>query len=116
MPRAASGREGSAGEEFADGGGDRHRADAAVALRQTPPPPPDHLFEALRYLTAHAATTIDDKHIMRRAHQVLAPAATEHSGAGSDMISFGPASQLLYKLTASMNNNKHPDTMAGPSV
>ena len=75
------------------------RADAAVALQQIPEPPPDHLFEALWCLTARAAIALDDRDTMRRAHVVLAPAAAEHAGAGSGMLSLGPVSGLLDELT-----------------
>jgi DNA-binding SARP family transcriptional activator len=75
------------------------RADAAVALQQIPEPPPDHLFEALWCLTARAAIALDDRDTMRRAQVVLAPAAAEHAGAGSGMLSLGPVSGLLDELT-----------------
>ena len=75
------------------------RADAAGALQQIPEPPPDHLFEALWCLTARAAIALDDRDTMRRAHVVLAPAAAEHAGAGSGMLSLGPVSGLLDELT-----------------
>jgi hypothetical protein len=75
------------------------RADAAVALQQIPEPPPDHLFEALWCLTARAAIALDDRDTMRRAYVVLAPAAAEHAGAGSGMLSLGPVSGLLDELT-----------------
>ncbi|WP_326551775.1 AfsR/SARP family transcriptional regulator [Micromonospora sp. NBC_01813] len=80
-----------------------HRdADAAAALRQTPDPPADLLFEALWCLTAQAAIAVDDHTVMQRARTVLAPAAGELAGAGSGMLTAGPVACHLDQLDAAL--------------
>lgn len=77
-------------------------ADAAVALRRTPDPPRDLLFEALWGLTARAAVTLADRPAMRRARAALAPAAGELAGAGSGMLTLGPVADELDRLDAAL--------------
>jgi hypothetical protein len=76
------------------------RGEAAAALRRTPDPPRDLLYEALWSLIARAAIALDDHDTMRRAHQELAPAAGELAGAGSGLLTFGPVSDYLTALDA----------------
>jgi DNA-binding SARP family transcriptional activator len=71
------------------------RPGAALALRGVPQPPPDHMLEALWSLTAHAALALDDAAALRRAHAALAPAAAEHAGAGTGLLTFGPVAEFL---------------------
>jgi hypothetical protein len=76
------------------------RADAAAALRRTPDPPRDLLYEALWCLTAHAAIALDDRVMMQRAKTELTPAAKELAGAGSGMLTVGPVAHVLDHLAA----------------
>ncbi|MEU0282410.1 BTAD domain-containing putative transcriptional regulator [Streptomyces sp. NPDC006195] len=75
------------------------RRDAAgTALRESPDPPPDLLFEALWCLTARAAVALGDRETMRRARSELTPAAAELAGAGSGLLSLGPVAGYLDEL------------------
>ncbi|AVT34146.1 SARP family transcriptional regulator [Plantactinospora sp. BC1] len=78
-------------------------ADAAVALRRTPEPPHDLLFEALWCLTGQAAIALGDRAVLERAHAVLAPAAAELAGAGSGMLTAGPVAEHLYRLGTALD-------------
>ncbi|GAA2724853.1 AfsR/SARP family transcriptional regulator [Actinocorallia aurantiaca] len=78
------------------------REDAATALRETPDPPRDLLFEAMWCLTAHAAVSVGDTETMERAHRELAPAASELAGAGSGLLTLGPVSRYLDDLSAAL--------------
>ncbi|MBF9130229.1 winged helix-turn-helix domain-containing protein [Plantactinospora sp. S1510] len=78
-------------------------ADAAAALRRTPDPPRDLLFEALWCLTAQAAIALGDRTAMERARSELTPAANELAGAGSGMLTIGPVSHHLDRLVAALN-------------
>ena len=81
----------------------RDREDAAAeALRGTPYPPHDLLFEALWVLTARAAITLGDRDVMRRALAELTPAEGEIAGAGSGMLTVGPVSRHLDDLAAAL--------------
>ncbi|SCG57184.1 DNA-binding transcriptional activator of the SARP family [Micromonospora siamensis] len=77
-------------------------ADAARALRRTPQPPRDLLFEALWVLTGEAAIRLDDRARMRRARDELTPAVGELAGAGSGMLTVGPVAHHLDRLTAAL--------------
>lgn len=77
------------------------RAEAATALRQTPDPPRDLLFEALWCLTAQAAIALGDQPLAKRAYQELKPAANELAGAGSGMLTVGPVARHLADLASS---------------
>ncbi|WP_281941074.1 AfsR/SARP family transcriptional regulator [Micromonospora sp. AKA38] len=79
-------------------------ADAAVALRRTPAPPPDLLLEALWCLTGRAAVALGDRAAMRRARAALAPAAHEVAGAGSGMLTAGPVAAHLDRLDAAIGS------------
>ncbi|TDD27787.1 SARP family transcriptional regulator [Actinomadura sp. KC06] len=79
-------------------------SEAAAALRKTPEPPRDLLFEAMWCLTARAAIAVDDRDLMRRAHSELAPAAAELAGAGSGLITLGPVSHYLDDLNAALDH------------
>jgi hypothetical protein len=71
------------------------RADAAAALRDVPDPPADLLLEALWCLTAAAAVALGDRRTLARARVQLAPAAEEHAGAGSGVLTLGPVARYL---------------------
>ncbi|MFE9005011.1 BTAD domain-containing putative transcriptional regulator [Streptomyces sp. NPDC007875] len=75
------------------------RAEAAAALRAVPEPPRDLLLEALWCLTGRAAIAVGDRATMARARTALAPAAAELAGAGSGLLTLGPASRHLADLT-----------------
>ncbi len=79
--------------------------DAAEALRGTPYPPHDLLFEALWCLTAQAAIALGDRDTMRRAHDALVPAAGEIAGAGSGMLTVGPVSRHLDELADALRSS-----------
>ncbi|MEW2374962.1 BTAD domain-containing putative transcriptional regulator [Micromonospora sp. NPDC047812] len=81
-------------------------ADAHAALRQTPDPPRDLLFEALWCLTAQAAIALDDRTAMKRARIELTPAANELAGAGSGMLTVGPVSRHLDDLDAALSRSR----------
>ncbi|ADI06409.1 transcriptional regulator, SARP family protein [Streptomyces bingchenggensis BCW-1] len=78
------------------------RDEAAAALRETPDPPRDLLFEALWCLTARAAVAVGDRETMERAHRELAPAAAELAGAGSGLLTLGPVSTYLGELATAL--------------
>ncbi|MEU7620061.1 BTAD domain-containing putative transcriptional regulator [Micromonospora rifamycinica] len=80
------------------------RAEAAVALRRIPEPPPDLLFEALWCLTAQGAITVGDRSVMQRARVALAPAAAELAGAGSGMLTVGPVAHHLGGLATALGH------------
>jgi DNA-binding SARP family transcriptional activator len=79
------------------------RPQAAAALRRTPEPPGGLLLEALWALTARAAIALGDREAMARARSALAPAEHELIGAGSGMLTAGPASRLLGELDAALH-------------
>ncbi|WP_121433415.1 AfsR/SARP family transcriptional regulator [Actinomadura pelletieri] len=72
--------------------------EAAAALRATPEPPRDLLFEAMWCLTARAAMAVGDRETMARAHDELAPAVAELAGAGSGLLTLGPVSGYVHDL------------------
>lgn len=80
-------------------------ADAAAALRRTPQPPRDLLFEALWCLTARAAIMLGDRTMSQRARTELAPAAGELAGAGSGMLTVGPVAHHLDDLAAALGRD-----------
>ncbi|MDH2425952.1 BTAD domain-containing putative transcriptional regulator [Sphaerisporangium sp. TRM90804] len=82
------------------------RAEAAAALRRTPEPPRDLLFEALWCLTARAAVAVGDRETMGRAYDELAPAAAELAGAGSGLLTLGPVSTHLDALTTALGRSR----------
>ncbi|GAA1752350.1 AfsR/SARP family transcriptional regulator [Luedemannella helvata] len=81
-------------------------ADAAAALRRTPEPPRDLLFEALWCLTAQAAIALGDRTAMTRARTELAPAAGELAGAGSGMLTVGPVAHHVDQLSAALGRTR----------
>ncbi|TDC67075.1 SARP family transcriptional regulator [Micromonospora sp. KC207] len=81
-------------------------ADAAAALRQTPDPPRDLLFETLWCLTAQAAIALNDRTAMKRARTELTPAANELAGAGSGMLTIGPVAHHLDQLVAALSRTR----------
>lgn len=81
------------------------RPEAATALRATPAPPRDLLYEAMWTLTARAALALDDAPAMRRAHAALAPAAGELSGAASGLLTLGPVDGHLRDLAAALRKS-----------
>jgi DNA-binding SARP family transcriptional activator len=76
------------------------RREAAAAVRRIPEPPRDLLFEALWCLAAEAALAVGDQEVMARARAELAPAAAELAGAGSGLLTLGPVSGYLDRLSA----------------
>ncbi|MFG1964733.1 BTAD domain-containing putative transcriptional regulator [Nonomuraea sp. NPDC049028] len=80
---------------------DRRHA-AAAALRLTPDPPRDLLYEALWCLTARAAIAVGDRETMERAHTELTPAAAELAGAGSGLLTLGPVATHLDDLATAL--------------
>jgi DNA-binding SARP family transcriptional activator len=74
------------------------REEAAAALRRTPVPPGDLLTEAMWALTGRAAIDLGDKAMMEKVEAALTPASGELAGAGSGMLTLGPASRLLDAL------------------
>ncbi|MEO3925679.1 BTAD domain-containing putative transcriptional regulator [Micromonosporaceae bacterium B7E4] len=83
--------------------------DAAVALRRTPEPPHDLLFEALWCLTGQAAIMLDDRAMLARAHAALAPAVHELAGAGSGMLTAGPVAEHLDRLGVALGRTAARD-------
>jgi DNA-binding SARP family transcriptional activator len=81
-------------------------ADAAAALRHTPNPPRDLLFEALWCLVAQAAIVLNDRTAMERARTALTPAANELAGAGSGMLTIGPVSHHLDHLATALSRTR----------
>ncbi len=81
------------------GGGRRDAARAA--LRAVPDPPRDLMCEVLWCLVARAAVAVDDREAMRRARTALLPAAGEEA-AGSGLLTTGPVSAHLDRLTAAL--------------
>ncbi|BCJ68520.1 BTAD domain-containing putative transcriptional regulator [Polymorphospora rubra] len=77
-------------------GGDDARARAL--LRALPQPPPDHLLEVRWCLAGEAAVATGDRDLARRAHAALEPAAGEHVGAGSGLLTLGPTARWLDRL------------------
>ena len=78
------------------------RAEAAAALRRTPEPPRDLLYEALWCLTGRAAVALDDRVLIERAYTELTPAAGELAGAGSGMLTAGPVADHLDRLAIAL--------------
>ncbi|MET7641333.1 BTAD domain-containing putative transcriptional regulator [Streptomyces sp. NPDC005438] len=68
---------------------------AADAVRQAPPPTPDHLHEALWCALRVAALRTGVDEVAAAAHEALRPAAREHAGAGSGLLTFGPVARYL---------------------
>ncbi|MFE9684622.1 BTAD domain-containing putative transcriptional regulator [Streptomyces sp. NPDC006285] len=71
------------------------RTEARTALRALPEPPRDHLYEACCALEAEAARRLDDRAVRERARERLRPAAAEHAGAGSGLLTLGPVERYL---------------------
>lgn len=64
-------------------------------LRAAPAPPPDHLAELRWALLGIAADRCADRSTARQVHRALSPARGELLGAGTGMLSLGPAGALL---------------------
>ncbi|GAB3859836.1 BTAD domain-containing putative transcriptional regulator [Dactylosporangium cerinum] len=75
-----------------------HPAEALAALRALPPSPHDALLEARLCLAARAAVALDDRPTMRALRAALLPAAAEHAGAQSGVLTFGPVAGYLDAL------------------
>jgi hypothetical protein len=85
----------------------RHRhAEAATALRRLPEPPRDLMYEAMWCLTGRAAIAVDDRDTMRRAYTELTPAAAEHAGAGSGLLTLGPVAKHLDDLATALQHHR----------
>lgn len=81
--------------------GEGRRDAARAALRAVPDPPRDLMCEVLWCLVARAAVAVDDREAMRRARTALLPAAGEEA-AGSGLLTTGPVSAHLDRLTAAL--------------
>lgn len=78
------------------------RGEAAEALRRIPDPPRDLLQEVMWCLAGRAATALEDRETMERAHAELVPAAGELAGAGSGLLTLGPVARHLDDLTSAL--------------
>jgi DNA-binding SARP family transcriptional activator len=70
-------------------------AEARTALAAVPPPPRDHMQEALWCLTARAAVRLGEPGIAAEAAAALRDARAEHAGAASGMLTLGPVARYL---------------------
>lgn len=70
-------------------------------LHAAPAPPPDHLAELRWALLGEAAVRLEDSHTGRAVRRALAPASRELIGAGTGMLSLGPATTLLARIARS---------------
>jgi hypothetical protein len=75
---------------------------AGDALRSVPEPRHDHLAEALWCLVGDAAVQLGDRATIARVHGALRPAAGELAGAGSGVLTLGPVSDHLSRLSAAL--------------
>ncbi|BCJ33453.1 SARP family transcriptional regulator [Actinocatenispora thailandica] len=75
---------------------------AGAALRAVPEPRHDHLAEALWCLVGDAAVQLGDRTVMGGARDALRPAAGELAGAGSGVLTLGPVSDHLSRLSAAL--------------
>ncbi len=82
--------------------------DARNALRDITSPPRDLLFEALWAIVAHAAVTVDDVEVMRRARTQLTPAAAETT-AQSGLLSVGPVRTYLDDIESALSSHRRRD-------
>ena len=73
---------------------------AGDALRAVPDPPYDHLTEALWCLVGDAAVQLGERTVAARAHAALRPAVGELAGAGSGVLTLGPVTDHLARLSA----------------
>jgi DNA-binding SARP family transcriptional activator len=73
---------------------------ARKALAATPPPPRDHLQEALWCLTARAATHLKAPLTAAHAAEALRACRAEHAGAASGLLTLGPVSRYLAEAEA----------------
>jgi DNA-binding SARP family transcriptional activator len=71
---------------------------ARSAESRLPDPPHDPLAEALWCLTARAAVLHNDRPTAIRARAALRPAAAEHAGAASGLLTLGPVAGFLADL------------------
>ncbi|WP_344016062.1 BTAD domain-containing putative transcriptional regulator [Pseudonocardia xinjiangensis] len=83
---------------FAHGHGDQ----ALTAARAVPDSPRDLLFEARTCLHAMTAIRTGDRPAMERLYARLLPAAGELAGAGSGLLTLGPAAHHLGNLSAAL--------------
>lgn len=77
-------------------------AAAGDALRSVPEPRHDHLTEALWCLVGDAAVQLGDRTAIARARDALRPAAGELAGAGSGVLTLGPVTDHLSRLSAAL--------------
>lgn len=75
-------------------------ADARTALRAVPEPEHDHLQEAMWCLTARAGVLLGARDLAARAADALRDARTEHAGAASGLVTFGPVARYLDEVDA----------------
>ena len=83
-----------------------NRDAALVAARGIPDSPRDLLFEARTCLHAAIAVEAGDRPTMERLYAHLLPAAGELAGAGSGLLTFGPAAHHLGRLAAALGRSE----------
>lgn len=79
--------------------------EAATALRATPEPPHDLLYELRTCLTAHAAIGLREEAVLRRCYDRLLPAATEFAGAGSGLVTLEPVAHYLAAIATALGRS-----------
>jgi DNA-binding SARP family transcriptional activator len=82
-----------------------HRDQALTAACTIPDSPRDLLFEARTCLHAMAAVQIGDRPAMERLYAQLLPAAGELAGAGSGLLTLGPAAHHLGHLSTALGRH-----------
>lgn len=86
--------------------GEGRMAEARRALAGAPRPPHDLLREALWCVLARAAAAVGERRVLRRARDEIAGALGEAAGAGSGLISFGPADRHLRAAEAALREGE----------
>ncbi len=72
-------------------------------MRALPEAPADLVYEARICLEAAVALAIGDRKTLRQSHTRLLPAAAELAGAGSGMITLGPARDWLDRIAHALD-------------
>jgi hypothetical protein len=84
-----------------------HPDRARELLREVADPPPDHLVEANWCLLGQAAGQVGDRDVVARARAALETAKDQLVGAGSGVLTLGPATLWLDKLVAPHQTRRH---------
>jgi hypothetical protein len=84
-----------------------HLDRARDLLRDVPDPPPDHLIEANWCLLGQAGVQVGDRDVVARARAALEAAKDRLAGAGSGVLTLGPATLWLDKLVAPHQTRRH---------